>query len=235
MSPKELAEALERAFQQARDMDAPLGDRLKFIADAVRSLNASFAEAVDRLIIRLQQSGAGASAPGVGDPMPPFVLPDDAGRLVSLDKLLLRGPAAIVFHRGHWCPYCRINTDALAKVHEDVQAEGGQIIAIMPEGQQFATRLKSETQASFPILTDVDNGYALSLNLAIWVGQEMQRLIAAAGWDLPSYQGNDAWVLPIPATFVVGTDGLIKARFVDPDYRQRMAIDDMLGALRNAH
>src|ERR671914_2264885 len=82
MSPKELADALEDAFQQARDMDAPLGERLAFIADAVRSLNASFAEAVDRLVIRLQQSGAGASAPDVGDPMPPFVLPDDGGRLV---------------------------------------------------------------------------------------------------------------------------------------------------------
>jgi peroxiredoxin len=234
MSPKELADALEAAFRHARDMDAPLGERLKFIADAVRSLSASFAEAVDRLVNRLQQSGAGASAPGPGDPMPPFVLPDDAGRLVSLDELLTKGPTAIVFHRGHWCPYCRINTDALAKVHEDVQGEGGQIIAIMPEGRQFSAKLKSETQATFPILTDVDNGYALSLNLAIWVGEEMQRLIAAAGWDLPAYQGNDAWVLPIPATFVVGTDGLIKARFVDPDYRQRMTIDDMLGAMRSA-
>jgi peroxiredoxin len=234
MTPKQLAEALEEAFRHARDMDASLSERLKFIADAVRSLSPSFAKAVDRLVTRLQQTDAGASAPDVGDPMPPFVLPDDAGHLVSLDELLRKGPAAVVFHRGHWCPYCRINTVALAKVHEDVQAEGGQIIAIMPEGQRFATRLKSETKASFPILTDVDNGYALSLNLAIWVGEEMQRLIAAAGWDLPAYQGNDAWVLPIPATFVVGTDGLIKARFVDPDYRQRMAIDDMLGALRGS-
>jgi peroxiredoxin len=234
MTPNQLAIALEGAFQHAREMDASLNERLTFIADAVRSLSASFAEAVDRLVIRLQQTGAGASAPDVGDPMPPFVLPDDAGHLVSLDELLRRGPAAVVFHRGHWCPYCRINTDALAKVHGDVQAEGGQIIAIVPEGQQFTTKLKSEAKASFAMLTDVDNGYALSLNLAIWVGEEMQRLIAAAGWDLPAYQGNDAWVLPIPATFVVGTDGLIKARFVDPDYRQRMAIDDMLGAIRSA-
>jgi peroxiredoxin len=234
MSPNDLAGALETAFQHARGMDASLGERLKFIADSVRSLSGSFAEAVDRLVNRLQKSGAGASAPGPGDPMPPFVLPDDSGRLVSLDDLLNNGPTAIVFHRGHWCPYCRINTDALAKVHEDIRAEGGQIIAIMPEGRQFSAKLKSETQATFPILTDVDNGYALSLNLAIWVGEEMQRLIAAAGWNLPAYQGNDAWVLPIPATFVVGTDGLIKARFVDPDYRQRMAIDDMLGAMRSA-
>lgn len=37
-----------------------------------------------------------------------------------------------------------------------------------------------------------------------------------------------------PATVVVGTDGLIKARFVDPDYRRRMDIDGMLAALRSA-
>jgi peroxiredoxin len=234
MTPKQLAGAIEEVFQQARDMDAPLGVRLKFVADAVRSLSPSFADAVDRLVVRLQQAGAGASAPDVGDPMPPFVLPDDAGHLVSLDELLNKGPAAVVFHRGHWCPYCRINTVALANVHEVLQGEGGQIIAIMPEGRQFSAKLKSETQASFPILTDVDNGYALSLNLAIWVGEEMKQLMAAAGRDLPAYQGNEAWLLPIPATFVVGTDGLIKARFVDPDYRQRMAIDDMLKALRSA-
>jgi peroxiredoxin len=57
-------------------------------------------------------------------------------------------------------------------------------------------------------------------------------MIAEAGWDLPTYQGNAAWMLPIPATFVVGTDGKVKARFVDPDYRKRMAIEDMLEALR---
>jgi peroxiredoxin len=41
--------------------------------------------------------------------------------------------------------------------------------------------------------------------------------------------------LPIPATFVVGTDGEVKARFVDPDYRRRMTVEDLLSALRNAH
>jgi hypothetical protein len=40
-------------------------------------------------------------------------------------------------------------------------------------------------------------------------------------------------MLPIPATFVVGRDGLIRARFIDPDYRKPMAIADMLAALRS--
>jgi hypothetical protein len=83
----------------------------------------------------------------------------------------------------------------------------------------------------FPILTDIDNGYALSLNLAIWIGAEMQRMMAGRQ-DLPSFQGNDSWTLPIPATFVVGTNSIIKARFVDPDYRKRMAIEELLAAMR---
>jgi len=59
-------------------------------------------------------------------------------------------------------------------------------------------------------------------------------MISAAGWDIPSYQGNTSWMLPIPATFVVDQDRRVKARFVDPDYRKRMAIDDLMMALRSA-
>ena len=42
-------------------------------------------------------------------------------------------------------------------------------------------------------------------------------------------------MLPIPATFVVASDGCVTTRFVDPDYRKRMAMEDMLDALRAAH
>jgi peroxiredoxin len=78
---------------------------------------------------------------------------------------------------------------------------------------------------------DMDNGYALSLNLAIWLGAEMQQMLSGRR-DLPSFQGNDSWILPIPATFVVGRNGIIKARHVDPDYRRRMAIEELLAAMR---
>lgn len=234
MTSKPLAEALEEAFEHCRDMDASLNERLQALADAVRKLSPTFAEAVDRLVGRLQRSGAGASAPAPGDAMPPFVLPDESGRLVSLEQLLQKGPAAVVFHRGHWCPYCRISAAALVQAQKQIEDEGGQIVAIMPDREEFAAELRAEAEAPFPVLTDVDNGYALSLNLAIWVGAEMERMIAEAGWNLPAYQGNDAWMLPIPATFVVGPDGRVRARFVDPDYRRRMAIENMLEALRSA-
>jgi peroxiredoxin len=234
MTSKPLAEALEDAFQHSRDMDGSLSERLDSLAQAVRRLSPPFAEAVDRLVARLQQCGAGESAPQVGEPLPPFQLPDQAGHIVSLDELLSKGPVAVSFHRGHWCPYCRLNSKALAEAQKEIEREGSQIVAIMPDRQQFAEEFKVESKGRFPILTDMDNGYALSLNLLIWVGAEMERMISEAGWNIPSYQGNTSWMLPIPATFVVGMDRRVKARFVDPDYRKRMAIEAMIAALRNA-
>jgi peroxiredoxin len=71
----------------------------------------------------------------------------------------------------------------------------------------------------------------MSLNLAIWVGSEMEQFMASIGRALPAYQGNDSWMLPIPATFVVGKDGRITSRFVDPDYRKRMAVEELIAAL----
>jgi peroxiredoxin len=225
-------ESLDQAFMRARELDASLGEQLRVFADAARQRQPHFAEAVDRLVERLRRYGAGESAPPPGEPMPPFVLPDDTGHLVSLDQLLRNGPVAVTFHRGHWCPYCRININALAQAHGEIAREGGQIVAIMPDRQKFVAELRSQSNVPFPILTDMDNGYALSLNLTIWVGAEMQTLMEQRQ-DLPTFQGNGSWMLPVPATFVIGRDGLIRARFIDPDYRKPMAIADMLAALRS--
>ena len=235
MNSKPLSELLEEAFVQCRDMDASLAERLQAFAEAVREFGPIFQSSVDDLVARLRAHDVGDNAPKPGEKMPDFVLPDEKGQLVSLDKLLEKGPVAVTFHRGHWCPYCRINTRALAEAQEQIAAEGGQVAAIMPDRQHFTAELKAQSQAPFPILTDIDNGYALSLNLAFWVGAEMQELMTEAGWDVAPSQGSDTWLLPIPATFVVGTDGEVKARFVDPDYRKRMTIEDLLAALKSAH
>jgi peroxiredoxin len=80
----------------------------------------------------------------------------------------------------------------------------------------------------------MDNGYALSLNLAIWVGPDLEALLSSLGRSLPEYQGNEAWTLPIPATFVVGQDGIVRTRYVDPDFRRRVAVEELLRALKMA-
>ena len=225
-------ETLDDAFRRVRDLDVSLSEQLRSFAKNTRQERPEFAAAVDRLIDRLRRYGAGDSAPKPGEPMPGFVLPDENGDRVSLDDLLDEGPVAITFHRGHWCPYCRININALAQAQKGLAKGEGQIIGIMPDLQKFVAELKKQSNVPFPILSDMDNGYALSLNLTIWVGAELQRMLQDRV-NIPAFQGNSSWMLPIPATFVVGRDGLIRARFIDPDYRNRMTITEMLAAMRS--
>jgi peroxiredoxin len=231
LSPAD-AERLKLAFQRCRDMEGTLNEQLRAYAQAGREIFPAYGEAVDRLVVRLNENGGGENAPRPGEAMPPFMLPDDTGRLVTLPSLLAQGPVVVMFFRGHWCPYCRLNMRAVTEAHDRIWAMGARIVAIMPETQEYSEKFKAETGAPFPVLTDLDNGYALSLNLAIWLGTEIQRLLSYQ--DMAKFHGNDGWLLPIPAVFVVGRDGIIKARFVDPDFRKRMEIDDLLEALEQA-
>lgn len=234
MAATGLAEKLEECTERCRTMDGPLSSRLQLLADDVRALSPEFAEVVDRMVKRLRASGVGELAPAPGEPMPDFMLPDQDGKLIQLTKLLERGPAVIAFHRGHWCPYCRVNASALASIHGDIRKSGATLVAITPEIERFSAELTKKGQDRFTVVSDMDNGYALMLNLAFFVGDEKREAMKAAGWDIAPYQGNGNWTLPIPATFVVGQDGLVKARFIDPDYRRRMDTDAILAALRTA-
>jgi peroxiredoxin len=234
MTETKLSEILEESFVRCRDLEAPLADRLQAFANELRRLSPCFGAAIDALVSRLAENDAGATAPQVGEPMPAFLLPDDQGRLVRLEDLLGKGPVALAFNRGHWCPYCRINVDALARAEKEVAAEHRHVAAIVPDRRKFAVWLRSEAKAPFPVLTDIDNGYAMTLDLAFYVGDELKHMMVSSGWDPSVSQGTDNWMLPIPATFIIGTDGIIRARFIDPDYRVRMAIEDLLAALRSA-
>jgi peroxiredoxin len=223
-------ETLDEAFRRVRDLDLSLQEQLRIVAETLRRERPECAAAVDRLVTRLRHYGAGEAAPDIGDSMPSFVLPDESAQKVTLEELLDRGPVAVIFHRGHWCPYCRINIKALVEAHKVLPASA-EIVAIMPDRQKFVADLKRESKVPFPILIDVDNGYAMSLNLTIWVGAEIQKMMEGRRQDPRTFEGNSSWMLPIPATFVVGRDGLIRSRFIDPDYRNRMMISDMLAAM----
>jgi peroxiredoxin len=230
--PDDLSAALQQATAEAIALKSPLRERLQYIAEAVRRLSPSFAETVDSFVARLHKAEAGAAAPRVGDLFPDFILPDQNGRIIRLSALLADGPVVIAFLRGHWCPYCQTTAAALSEIADAAQSCGGQIVAITPESRRFSRRLAEDSHHRFPILTDVDNGFALSLNLAIWIDDGMAQLILGAGWNIPFYQTANSWVLPIPATFVVTGKGRVAARYVSPDYRTRMEIADILEALR---
>src|SRR4051812_45348915 len=85
------AERLKLAFQACRDMEGTLRQQLEAYAAAGREIFPAYGEAVDRIVVRLNENGGGENAPRPGDLMPPFILPDETGRLVGLNAVLEKG------------------------------------------------------------------------------------------------------------------------------------------------
>lgn len=209
-----------------------LNERLAIIAQEIRDRDSDGAAVVDRFVARLEAAAIGKDAPKVGEALPPFMMPDQDGHLVSFSELIADGPLVVVFHRGHWCPYCRMTIATLAEVRQQIAS--AQIVAISAETRRFTRRIRAETGADFAFLSDIDAGYAASIGLAIMIDAPLRALLERGGKRVPDFQGTRGWILPVPAVFVVGRDGLIRARHVDPDYRRRMEVSDLIEAVRKS-
>jgi len=166
--------------------------------------------------------------------MPGFDLPDEYGRLISLSSLLQSGPVVISINRGHWCPYCKLELRSLAAIHNEIEQLGAHIVSIMPDSARFTDGYVAQNDLPFPVLSDIDLGYSLSLGLIFWVGTEIQRLYKEAGVELEKYHGNQGYFLPMAAKFIVGRDGLLKARQVNIEFRERMEPEAIIEALLGA-
>jgi peroxiredoxin len=198
------------------------------------SSSPEFFTAYQAFVERLQTGEFASRGPQVGDSFPSFMLPDQDGRLVTLESILSTRPLVLSFNRGHWCGLCRIELDALNEAGPDIEAAGGTLLAIIPEPQIIARKLRADNALKFPVLSDMDLAFAASLDLIVYVGEDLRKLYLSDGIDIGAGQLTEGWFLPIPATFVIGTDGRVVARHVDPDFRRRMEVTDILQALANA-
>ncbi len=218
-------------FDDVRCLDAPLADKLEAYAARLAEANPIVSSAYSDLVERLVRAGAGDGALGVGDIMPSFALPDSEGEIRRLETFLDDGPLVLSFNRGHWCSFCRLELLELNDSIANIRGLGASLVSIMPETATLTRRLRERLSLDFPILTDIDNGFALRANLMIALGPAIAELFRKSGSDLAKFQGNNAWFVPIPATYVVGRDRVITAVYVDPDFRKRMAPQAILSEL----
>jgi peroxiredoxin len=215
-------------------MTETLNTRLAHYVEWLASSSPDFFATYQAFVERLQTGESASRGPQVGDIFPSFMLPDQDGRLVLLESVLSTRPLVLSFNRGHWCGLCRIELDALNQAVPDIEACGGALLAIIPEPQIMARKLRADDALSFAVLSDMDLAFAASLDLVVYMGEELRKLYLSDGIDVGAYQLTDGWFLPIPATFVIGTNGRVVARHVDPDFRRRMEVADILQALANA-
>ena len=211
-----------------------LEDELSQIRAAARD-DAPLQAAYQDLLRRLDRAETGERALKPGDAIPAFLLPDAEGRLVASDDLLARGPLVINFFRGNWCPYCRQTLKALEAALPEIEAAGGQLVALTPDTGHHLADTKRVQRLSYEILSDVDGTVGLQFGVLFRAPAAYREVLASYGIDLAERHGNDGGFIPLPATYVVDRAGIVRYAFVDIDFTRRAEPAAVVAALKQVH
>jgi len=168
---------------------------------------------------RVRASGVIDQALKVGQPAPAFALPDAFGKEVALKTLLAKGPVIISFYRGEWCPFCNIELRSFQRELPKIEDLGATLIAISPEKPDHGIVAAEKNNLTFPVLSDFGNKVAQQFGIVFQVGEELKEFSKNVFKnDLALRNGEDSYQLPVPATFVIDTTGIIRFAHVDVDY-----------------
>lgn len=176
-------------------------------------------------------SGQALQAKKAGDKAPDFTLNDPDGHPVSSQALLAKGPLVLSFYRGVWCPYCNLELQALQAALPEIHARGASLVAISPQTAPNSRKSQRDNKLTFPILSDEKSRIAAAFGLRFSLPDYLIELYKGFRNDLPAFNDDPAWVLPMPARFVIGTDGTIAYAEVNPDYTQRPDPSELLPVL----
>jgi len=201
-------------------------------ADVFAKASTDYGSALEAMRKVIQDSVILGSAPRAGQVFPLFSLPDANGSIVSASELLKRGPLVVAFYRGGWCPFCNLELNALQLALPEINARSGSLVAISPQTPERSAETARLSRLSFHLLTDRGNLFARELGLVYRLPAVMQTDYQKKGLLLPAINGDDSWELPIPATYLVGQDGVIVDAFLDADFYHRKDPQELVEELR---
>jgi peroxiredoxin len=121
---------------------------------------------------------------------------------------------------------------ALQSIVEPLRELGATLVAVSPQQPQHGLSIVEKHHLDFDILSDPHNDYARALGLRFTLPAELQAIYASFGIDLPLFDGDDSWTLPMPGRIVIDPRGVVRAVDVDPDYTVRPEPDATLAVVR---
>ncbi|HDZ04714.1 hypothetical protein LCGC14_0345330 [marine sediment metagenome] len=199
-----------------------------------RQKNPEFMNGVDAIIEKEKAFEKGKDAIKIGQKAPDFELPNAEGKSIALNSLLEKGPVVITFYRGNWCPYCNLQLRALQARLDDIYALGATLVAISPQVPDGSLTEDEISKMDFIVLSDQDAKVALQYGVAWEVPEFLaEHMRVDRKLDLEKVNNGNGNVLPIPATFIVGQDGVVTWNYVNVDYRTRSEPEEIIEALKN--
>jgi peroxiredoxin len=167
-----------------------------------------------------------------GMPAAEFNVLDVQGQAIHFDPENMKNPLVLTFFRGGWCPYCNLHLAELRKAESELDALGFDIWFISIDQPQVLYASLDDPDIAYTIYSDSKLSATRGFGLAFRMPDEMVERYLGWDIDLEAASGESHHVLPAPATFIIGTDGIIQFQFTNPNYKVRLHPDVLLAAAR---
>ena len=173
-----------------------------------------------------------------GDPAPRFIVETVDSELFDFDPDKLEKPAMVLAFRGGWCPYCNMYLSDMRHVIPEIREMGIDVLFLSGDRAELLYEsLEDQAQEDiagldYTILSDADAQAAIAFGIAFKASDRTIRGRLDKGQDIEASSMQRHGVLPVPAVFAIGTDGVIAYAYVNADYKVRLPADELLAAAR---
>lgn len=166
-----------------------------------------------------------------GDIFPDFSLKNQHGEARRFADYLATGPVILNIYRGGWCPYCNLEMKAFHDILPEITARGAQLVGMSPETPEHAQDTAQKADINIDILSDVGNTVSRQLGLVFTLAVELKPIYQQFGIDIPAFNGDNTFTLPMPATYLIDQSGKVLYHFIDADYTLRQEPKELIALI----
>lgn len=159
---------------------------------------------------------------------PEFSLKDQYGATVTLKELRKKGPVVVLFYRGSWCPFCNRELKAFQDSLGQILTKKAQLVAITPEAREGIDSTVKKHGVVFPILSDEGAKVAQAYQVAFKVDEKTVNRYKMAEIDLLKINRQKEAILPVPAVYIINSEGSVTYRYFDENYKKRVSVSEIL-------
>ena len=163
---------------------------------------------------------------------PAFQVNDVKGQPVNYDPSAMQKPLVLTFYRGGWCPYCNLHLSEMRHAEKKLLALGFDVWFISIDLPEVLAESLAEPDLAYTLLSDSSLHATRAFGIAFTLDEETRLRYLEYDMDIEAASGETHHVLPVPSTFIIGTDGVISFQYTNPDYHVRLYPDVLLAAAR---
>jgi len=163
---------------------------------------------------------------------PEFTVRDVENGLFQFKAEKQAKPIVLTFFRGGWCPYCNLHLSEMRLAEKQLRDMGFNIWFISIDKPELLLESLDDPEIGYTIYSDSSLDATRAFGLAFRVDNELNKRYLSWDIDLENASGETHHVLPAPATYIIGTDGVINFAYINPDYKVRLHPDVLVSAAK---